>query len=130
MADIEEHLLYTKEHEWINIEDEETVTMGITDYAQEQLGDVTFVELPEVGDEVEQFEEIASVESVKAASDIYSPISGEVVETNGDLEEEPGLINKSPYHKGWLVKIKVSDQDEKNNLMIAEEYREFLVSTG
>ena len=130
MADIEEHLLYTKEHEWINIEDDETVTMGITDYAQEQLGDVTFVELPEVGDEVEQFEEIASVESVKAASDIYSPMSGEVVEINSDLEEEPGLINKSPYQKGWLVKIKVSDADEKNNLMTAEEYREFLVSSG
>ena len=130
MAEIEEHLLYTKEHEWINIEDNDTVTMGITDYAQEQLGDVTFVELPEVGDEVEQFEELASVESVKAASDIYSPMSGEVVEINSDLEEKPDLINKSPYQKGWLVKIKVSDIDEKNNLMTAEEYREFLVSTG
>jgi glycine cleavage system H protein len=130
MADIEEHLLYTKEHEWVSIDDDETVTMGITDYAQEQLGDITFVELPGEGDQLEQFEQVASIESVKAASDIYSPMSGEVLEVNADLETDPGLINKSPYGKGWIVRIKISDSDEKNNLMTAEEYREYLVSSG
>ena len=129
MADIEELYLYTKEHEWVGIEDN-IATMGITDYAQEQLGDITYVELPGEGDELEQFEQVASVESVKAASDIFSPMSGEVLEVNADLEEEPGLINKSPYEKGWIVKVRISDLDEKNNLMTAEEYREYLVSSG
>jgi len=130
MADIEEHLLYTKEHEWISIDDDETVTTGITDYAQEQLGDITFIELPGEGDQLEQFEQVASIESVKAASDIYSPMSGEVLEVNTELETDPGLINKSPYVKGWIVRIKITDPDEKNNLMTAEEYREYLVSSG
>jgi len=130
MADIEEHLLYTKEHEWVSIDDDETVTMGITDYAQEQLGDITFIELPGDGDQLEQFEQVASIESVKAASDIFSPMSGEVLEVNSELDTDPGLINKSPYAKGWIVRIKITDPDEKNNLMTAEEYREYLVSSG
>ena len=130
MADVEDHLLYTKEHEWVSIDDDDTVTIGITDYAQEQLGDITYVELPEVGDEVEQFEQVASIESVKAANDIFSPMSGEVIEANAGLASEPGLINKSPYENGWIARVKISDPDEKNNLMTAEEYREFLVSSG
>ncbi|HLF17280.1 MAG TPA: glycine cleavage system protein GcvH [Candidatus Omnitrophota bacterium] len=130
MADVEEHLLYTKEHEWVSIDDDKTVTIGISDYAQEQLGDITYVELPELGDELEQFEQVASIESVKAANDIFSPMSGEVIEVNKELESEPGLINKSPYEKGWIARVKISDPDEKNNLMTAEEYREFLVSSG
>lgn len=120
-------LMYTKEHEWVSI-DGETAIMGITDYAQSALGDITFVELPNVGVEVEQFEQIASVESVKAASDIFSPLSGKVVEVNSDLQSSPELINKSCYENGWLVKVKVADVDEQSNLMSASEYQKFLES--
>ncbi len=127
--DVPDHLLYTKEHEWINIEGDEG-TIGISDYAQESLGDITFVELPNVGDEVEQFEEFASIESVKAASDLFSPMSGEIMTVNDDLNEEPSSINKSPYEKGWIAKVKLSDIDEQANLMKADEYLKFLESVG
>ena len=127
--EIVEHLLYTKEHEWINIEEGEA-TIGISDYAQESLGDITFIEFPNVGDEVEQFGEFVSVESVKAASDIFSPMSGEIIVINEDLNEDPGLINKSPYEKGWIARIKLSDSEEQSNLMTAEEYSKFLESVG
>jgi len=127
--DVEEDLFYTKEHEWINMEGEEAL-VGISDYAQESLGDITFIELPEIGSEVEQFGEYASVESVKAASDIFSPMSVEIIAVNEVLNEEPGLINKSPYEKGWIAKVKLSDLEEKNNLMTAEEYRKYLESIG
>ncbi len=127
--EVADHLLYTKEHEWINVEAEE-VTIGISDYAQQSLGDITFIELPGEGDEVEQFEEFASIESVKAASDLFSPMSGEIVEANAELEENPGLINKHPYSKGWIAKVKLSDMEERSNLMTAEEYRKFLESSG
>ena len=125
--EIEENFLYTKEHEWVSIEDN-IATMGITDYAQEALGDVTYVELPVEETEVEQFEQIVSVESVKAASDIYAPIGGKVMETNRKLEDTPGLINKDCYGKGWIAKIEVRDMDESTNLMSAEEYRSYLES--
>lgn len=127
--DVVDYYRYTKEHEWVNIEDN-IATIGITDYAQEALGDITFVELPGVGDEIEQFGEFASVESVKAANDIFSPMSGKVIEVNTDLESDPGLINKSAYERGWIVKVKISDFDEASNLMNAEEYRKFLESAG
>lgn len=119
--------LYTKEHEWACIEDG-IATVGISDYAQEALGDITFIELPSEDDEVDQFGELASIESVKAASDIFSPISGRVVEVNSELEEEPGIINKSSYEKGWIAKIEISDEEEISNLMTADEYRKFLES--
>ena len=125
--EIEENFLYTKEHEWVSIEDN-IATMGITDYAQEALGDVTYVELPVEETEVEQFEQIVSVESVKAASDIYAPIGGKVTEINRKLEDTPGLINKDCYGKGWIAKIEVRDMDESTNLMSAEEYRNYLES--
>ena len=125
--EIVDHYFYTKEHEWISIEDK-IGTVGITDYAQSQLGDITFAELPEVGIEVEQFEEFVSVESVKAASDIYSPMAGRVVEVNRKVENDPSIINKNCYEKGWLVKIEISDMDATSNLMTAEEYRQFLES--
>jgi glycine cleavage system H protein len=125
--EIEENLLYTKEHEWVSIEDN-TATMGITDYAQEALGDVTYVELPDEETEVEQFEQIVSVESVKAASDIYAPMGGKVTEVNRKLEDTPDLINKDCYGKGWIAKIEVRDMDESTNLMSAEEYRNYLES--
>ena len=125
--EIVDHYLYTKEHEWISIEDN-VGTIGITDYAQSQLGDITFVEMPELDTEVEQFEEFVSVESVKAASDIYSPMAGRVTDINRKVENDPGLINKDCYEKGWLVKIEISDMDATSNLMTAEEYRQFLDS--
>lgn len=122
-----EHLLYTKEHEWIHIEDK-TATVGITDYAQNALGDITFIELPEIDAEVEQFEHFVSVESVKAASDVFCPMAGKVIEVNKKLETEPGLINRSCYEKGWLVKIELLDLEEKSSLMNAQEYQKFLES--
>ena len=125
--EIIEHYLYTKEHEWVSIEDG-IATVGISEYAQDLLGDITFIELPSEGDEVEQFEQVASIESVKAASDIFSPISGTVVEVNSDLDDKPELINKSCYEKGWIAKIKISDEDEFSNLMTADEYKNFLES--
>ncbi len=127
--ELEEELLYTKEHEWVSIEGN-VATVGITEYAQEALGDITFAQLPQIDQEVEQFEEFATVESVKAASDIFAPLTGKVVEVNVALEDNPGLINKSCYNKGWLVKIEFSSSDEQSNLMNAEEYRSFLESIG
>ena len=121
------HCLYTKEHEWVSIEGS-MATVGITDYAQSALGDITFVELPKVGAEVEQFEQFASVESVKAASDIFSPISGKVTEVNTDLESKPELINQSCYEAGWIAKIEIADLEEKANLMTSSEYKKFLES--
>lgn len=125
--EVVDHLLYTKDHEWINVDGNDAI-IGVSDYAQESLGDITFVELPNVGDEIEQFGELASVESVKAASDIYSPMSGKITAVNDDLSEEPGLINKSPHESGWIAKIKLSDSEERSNLMTADEYRKFLES--
>lgn len=125
--DIAEHCMYTKDHEWVSVDDG-IATVGISDYAQEQLGDITFVELPAVDDEVEQFEQLASIESVKAASDIFSPISGKIVEINDNLNNAPELINKDCYEKGWIAKIEVSDSEELSNLMTADEYTSFLDS--
>lgn len=125
--EVPEHLLYTKEHEWINIEDDQA-TIGISEYAQNALGDITYVELPDDGKEVEQFEEFASVESVKAATDIFSPMSGRIIEVNSALENKPELINKSCYEKGWIAKIEITDLDERSNLMTAAEYSKFLES--
>jgi len=118
-------LLYTKEHEWIRI-DNHLGTIGITDYAQDALGDVTFVELPKVGDSIRQFEAFSSVESVKAVSDVYAPMSGKIIKVNDGLMESPELINQSPYDKGWIVVIEIFDENEKKNLMTASEYRKYL----
>lgn len=126
-VEIIEHFWYTKEHEWINVEDN-VGTMGITEHAQHALGDVTYVELPDEETEVEQFEQFVSVESVKAASDIYAPLSGRVIEINRDLEDNPALINKDCYGKGWIAKIDIRDVDETSNLMSADEYRNYLES--
>ena len=112
-------LFYTRSHEWARI-DEEEATIGITEFAQEQLGDLTYVELPDVGDTFQAGAEIGSVESVKAASEIYTPVSGEIVAVNEELAENPGLINDEPYGSGWLVRIKLSEEPE--DLMDAEEY--------
>jgi glycine cleavage system H protein len=116
-------LYYAKTHEWLRSEDN-TATVGITDFAQNQLSDITFVELPDVGREVEAGDEVAVVESVKAASDIYSPVAGTIVEVNGDLEDSPDMINASPYDAGWLFKIELRKEEDVDNLMSAEEYAE------
>ena len=122
---VPEKLLYTSEHEWVKMEGQKA-TVGITAYAQEQLGDIAFVELPEVGKSVKQFDEVCSIESIKAASDIYAPLSGKVVEVNKKLDSSPQLINSSPYQEGWIVKIEISDPNEKDKLMNSIDYRAFL----
>ncbi|WP_456325233.1 glycine cleavage system protein GcvH [Desulfonauticus submarinus] len=120
---IPKNLSYTKSHEWAKIE-EDTATIGITHFAQEQLGDITFIELPETGSTLNQGDEIGSIESVKAASEIYSPVSGEVVEVNTLLEEAPEKINEDPYGEGWICKIKLSSQPK--GLLTADEYAKLL----
>jgi glycine cleavage system H protein len=116
---------YTKDHEYIRIEGD-TGTVGITDYAQEQLGDVVFVELPEVGKTVTKGSETAVVESVKAASEIFAPVSGEVVAVNGELEGAPGTVNEDPSGKGWFLKIKLENPAELEGLMTEQQYQDFL----
>ena len=118
-----EDLLYTKSHEWVRVEDGQ-ITMGITHFAQEQLGDLTFVELPAPGDQVEAGQEIATVESVKAASEVYAPVSGEILAINEDLEDAPEKINADPYGEGWMVRIKTDGEPE--GLMDAEAYTQYL----
>ena len=118
---------YTKEHEYIRVEGD-TGVVGITDYAQEQLGDVVYVELPEIGKTVSKGEEAAVVESVKAASEIYAPVSGEVVAVNNDLEGAPGTVNEDPNGKGWFLKLKLKDPAELDGLMTEQQYQEFLKS--
>ncbi|QZD94590.1 glycine cleavage system protein GcvH [Qipengyuania gelatinilytica] len=115
---------FTDEHEWIDLEGD-TATVGITDYAQGQLGDIVFVELPEVGTMVEKGKDAAVVESVKAASDVYAPLSGEVVEVNDGLEEDPALVNSSPEEDGWFFKMTVSDKSELEGLMDDKAYKSF-----
>ncbi len=117
--------LYTREHEWVEV-DGDIATMGITKHAAEQLGDIVFVETPEVGTEVEAGGEAGVVESVKAASDVYAPVSGEVVEINEALESEPGKVNEDPEGEGWFFKVKLSDADELNELMDAASYEAFV----
>jgi len=124
-----EELKYTEEHEWVMVEDE-VVTVGITDFAQDQLGDVVFVELPAVGTIVEAGKPFGVVESVKAVSDVYAPLSGEVVEINEELPDAPETINTSPYDDGWMIKIKLSDAAELEGLMDADAYQEFIEKEG
>ncbi len=116
---------YTKDHEYIRIEGD-TGTVGITDYAQEQLGDVVFVELPEVGKTVTKGSQTAVVESVKAASEIFAPVSGEVIAVNGELEGAPGTVNEDPSGKGWFLKLKLKDPSDLDGLMTEQQYQEFL----
>ena len=120
-------LRYSKEHEWVATE-EEVATIGITDYAQEQLGEIVYVELPAVGDKISKDDAFGVVESVKAVSDIYAPVSGTVVEVNQELPESPEMINEDPYGDGWLVKVKVSDTSELDDLLDNEEYEELVAA--
>lgn len=118
---------FTDEHEWIDVEGE-SATVGITDYAQEQLGDIVFVELPSVGTMLDKGGDAAVVESVKAASDVYSPITGEVTEVNESLEEDPALVNSSPEEDGWFFRLSISDSSELKGLMDENGYRAFVDS--
>ncbi len=120
-----ENLKYTKDHEWIRLEGDNGV-VGITEYAQGELGDVVFVELPQNHKQVKQGESFGTIEAVKAVSDLYSPLSGEVIEANAELEKTPELVNKDPYGKGWIMKLKISDKNELNALLDVKAYRELI----
>ena len=112
---------YTKEHEWVEVEGD-TATVGITNHAQESLGDIVFIDLPTVGKEVKSNEELCVIESVKAASDIYAPIDGEVIEINNNLNDDASIVNQDPEKNGWIFKMKMADPNQYNNLMTLEEY--------
>jgi glycine cleavage system H protein len=120
---VPQDLRYTKSHEWINVTDEE-VTIGISDFAQSQLGDLTFVELPSAGDSITAGDEVAVVESVKAASDVYSPVSGTITAVNGALEDSPELINNDAFGEGWMFKVRLSDATQLDGLLSAADYAE------
>ena len=122
-------LKYSKEHEWVRL-DGDIATVGISQFAQEQLGDVVFVELPDIGKAVEQNGEAAVVESVKAASEVYAPVSGEVVEVNAELEDDPELVNRAPTGDGWFMKIRISDASQLDGMMDEAAYNDFVASQG
>lgn len=118
-------LKYTREHEWVKVNGE-TATIGITDYAQGELGDIVFVELPKIGDHIEQSKSCGSIEAVKAVSDLFAPVSGEVVELNAELSSSPQTVNKDPYGDGWMLRIKLNDPVELEKLLTAEEYEQMI----
>lgn len=118
-------LKYSKEHEWVKVEGN-TVTIGITEYAQGELGDIVFVELPDVDDEINEGDTFGSVESVKTVSELYAPVSGKIVETNEELEDSPEFVNESPYEKAWMVKVELSDESQLDELLSAEQYSEMI----
>jgi len=126
MSNIPSHLKYTESHEWVSIEDNGNARVGISDHAQEALGDLVFVELPVVGDDISQGDPCAVVESVKAASDIYAPVSGQVVAVNEELESDPALINADPYGDGWLFELELIDTEELDGMKDAQTYEELL----
>jgi len=122
MNEIPGDLKFKKSHEWVRVEADGSVTIGISDHAQNLLGDIVFVELPEIGAQMSAEDEVAIVESVKAASDVYSPISGEIIEVNEVLLDNPEIINESPYHEGWFYKLQPNDSEEINELLSPEQY--------
>ena len=130
MAKFAEDRCYLETHEWAKLEEDGTVVVGISDHAQEALGDVVFVELPELGLDLEAKSEVGVVESVKAASDIYSPVSGVICAINEQLEGSPEIVNDSPYDKGWFFKITASDPEEFSSLLSVEKYRRFAKNRG
>lgn len=129
MSNVPDELRYSKEHEWVRVEGD-VATIGITHFAQDQLGDVVFVELPAQGSRLRQFATLGVVESVKAASDVYAPVSGEVVERNAKVIESPELVNRAPYGDGWLVKVRVSDRGELGALLDPAAYRAHIGQSG
>ena len=129
MVEIKSDLKYTKSHEWIKV-DGDSVTMGVSDFAQSELGDITYLELPEPGESVTRNEPLGVIESVKAASDIYSPVTGEIVEANENVVDAPESVNSSPYDDAWLVKIKLSDPSQLDELMDSAAYEKFVEEEG
>ncbi|GIW47619.1 MAG: glycine cleavage system protein GcvH [Deltaproteobacteria bacterium] len=127
MVEIPEQLKYTKEHEWVKIEGD-TVVIGITDYAQDALGEIVYIELPSEGDEITKGDPFGSVESTKSVSELYAPVSGEVVEVNEALLDSPETINEDPYGEGWMIKVKPYDLAELDDLMDSEEYADYIES--
>jgi glycine cleavage system H protein len=119
---------YTKEHEWIIVEDAESgrALVGITEYAQDQLGDVVYFDLPKVGENVRHMAKMGEVESVKAVSDLYSPVTGQIIEVNTDLVDHPELVNEDPYHRGWIMRVTISDASELDSLMSSQEYEAYI----
>jgi len=126
MSELPVDLLFTKDHEWVKMNEDGTATIGITDYAQESLGDITFVEFPEVGATLEVGDTFGVVESVKAASDLYMPLSGEVIEINEAVDDAPELVNQEAFTQGWLLKIRVADTSQAADLMTPEAYAELI----
>ncbi|MFV8572322.1 glycine cleavage system protein GcvH [Marinobacter sp. SBS5] len=130
MSNIPADLKYLDTHQWVRVEADGTATVGITDFAQEQLGDVVYIGVPEVGVTVNGGEEAGVAESVKSASDVFSPVTGEVLEVNEKLEDEPEIVNEDPYGEGWMFKVKLADEGELDGLMDAEAYAEHVASEG
>lgn len=126
MSNVPSDLKYASSHEWVRQEDDGTVTVGISDHAQDSLGDLVFVETPEIDSTVEAGEACAVVESVKAASDVYAPVAGTVVDTNSQLQDAPELVNTDPYGEGWIMRIRVDDPDALEELMDADDYEHFI----
>jgi glycine cleavage system H protein len=126
MSNVQANLLYTKEHEWVEKLSDTVVRVGITDFAQDQLGDIVFVELPKAGTSITANESIGSVESVKTVSDIFSPVSGKVTAVNGSLEGSPELVNSAPFGEGWMVEVEVSGADALEGLLTADEYASYI----
>jgi glycine cleavage system H protein len=118
-------LKYSKEHEWVKV-DGNVVTIGITEYAQGELGDIVFVELPDVDDEINEGDTFGSVESVKTVSELYAPVSGKIIETNEELEDSPEFVNESPFEKAWMVKVELDDESQLDELLSAEQYAEMI----
>ncbi len=125
--DIRDNLKYTSDHEWLHL-DGDVATIGITDYAQKELGDVVFVEVETEGENLDQGDTFGTIEAVKTVSDMYMPVSGEVLEFNEELEDQPELVNKEPYDSGWIVKVKVTDKDQVANLLGPDEYKKVIES--
>ncbi len=128
MANIPESLRYSKDHEWVSVAGD-NATIGITDYAQHSLGDVVYVDMPRVGDKFSNHEAFGSVESVKAVSEIFTPIAGEIIEVNDGLNETPEAVNNDPYSAGWMIKIKMDNPNEADKLLSAVEYEEYLAAS-
>ena len=129
MGDYPEDLKYTKEHEWVRVEGD-TGIVGVTHFAQAELGDIVYLELPDVGTAIEQGKTFGTIESVKAVSDLYAPVSGEIAERNEGLMDHPEEVNEDPHGKAWMVKVKLSDPSQLEGLMSAEDYRKYLENAG
>lgn len=128
MANVPQNLLYSKEHEWVKL-DADVATVGVTDYAQASLGDIVYVELPRVGAALTQFGSIGVVESVKAVSDIFTPVGGEVIGINDGLENDPAAVNRDPYGEGWFYKVQLADQSQTSELLTPEQYEQLIAES-